>query len=230
MKEKILALLLANYSGVRKDGLAQLAGAMALHATTEEEAKTLVDKLTTDQVNDFIKDFRRSVDKEVSDSNETYKENLKKKFDFVDKGKGTPPDGGTDPDKKTDSDPTDIQAIIKNAIAEAVAPLKTELETFKGQKTNETRLQKLSGKLSSCNDEVFKTRVLKDFGRMKEMSDEEFDEYLTETETDIVTVNQNVVNSSLSSFGKPMIKTNQGGSKEASDEELDAVMEKLPIL
>ena len=229
MKEKILALLLANYSGVRKDGLAQLAGAMALHATTEEEAKTIVDKLTADQVNDFIKDFRRSVDKEVSESNETYKENLKKKFDFVDKGKGTPPDDGTDPDKKTDSDPTDIQAIIKNAIAEAVAPLKTELETFKGQKTNETRLQKLSGKLSSCNDEVFKIRVLKDFGRMKDMSEEEFDEYLTETETDIVTVNQNVVNSSLSNFGRPTIKGNQGNSKEASDEELDAVMEKLPI-
>ena len=58
MKKKILALLIAKFSGVRKDGLEILAGVLALQATTDDEAKGIVDKLTDAQVNDFVKDYR----------------------------------------------------------------------------------------------------------------------------------------------------------------------------
>ena len=58
MKKTILALLVAKFQGVRKDGLSVMAGILALQAATEEEAKTLVDKLTDAQVNEFIKDYR----------------------------------------------------------------------------------------------------------------------------------------------------------------------------
>ena len=65
MKEKILALLVAQFAGVRKDGLMQLARSLALQCTTEEEAKALVEKLTDAQVKDFVKEFRAEVDKDV---------------------------------------------------------------------------------------------------------------------------------------------------------------------
>jgi hypothetical protein len=42
MKEKILALLTAKFSGARKDGLSQMARGLALQASTEDEAKALV--------------------------------------------------------------------------------------------------------------------------------------------------------------------------------------------
>ena len=110
MKEKILALLIAAFSGVRKDGLNQLARTIALQATTEDEAKTLVEKLTKAQVDEFVKEFRADVDKEVSDGNKTYEANLKKKFDLVEKKAPGSDDGGSG-----GGDPNDIAAIIKAA-------------------------------------------------------------------------------------------------------------------
>ena len=43
MKEKILALLMAKFPGVRKDGLNQVARMMALHVATEDDAKQFVE-------------------------------------------------------------------------------------------------------------------------------------------------------------------------------------------
>ena len=43
MKETILALLIAKFSGVRKDGLTALARSLALQCATEDDAKALVD-------------------------------------------------------------------------------------------------------------------------------------------------------------------------------------------
>lgn len=44
MRETILALLIAKFSGVRKDVLNHMARAFALQVATEDEAKTLVEK------------------------------------------------------------------------------------------------------------------------------------------------------------------------------------------
>ena len=92
MKEKIFALLVAAFQGVRKDGLSQLAAAMATQAKTEEEANEVVGKLTADQVNSFVSDWRKEADAEITKANRTYEEGLKKKYNFVDKaGDDTPP-------------------------------------------------------------------------------------------------------------------------------------------
>ena len=65
--QQILALLIAKFSGVRKDGLEQMARTLALQCTNEDEAKTLIEKITDAQVNEFVKEYRKIVDKEVSD-------------------------------------------------------------------------------------------------------------------------------------------------------------------
>lgn len=217
MKEKILALLVAAFSGVRKDGLMQLARTIALQCATEDEAKALVDKLTEAQVNDFVKEFRADVDKEVSESNKAYEGNLKKKFEFVEKKTGTEPGGGGE--HKT-NDPTDVAAIVEAAVAKAVAPFQTELASYKASGVAQTRLQSLNEKLANCKDKTFKEQTLKDFNRMKFDSDDEFNEYLSGKEADIATANQNMANANLDNGGgAPMFsqKEESGVSKGVAD-------------
>ena len=207
--QQILALLQAKFAGVRKDGLAQLARMIALQVTSQEEAQALIDKLDVEKVTETVKDYRKDVDKEVSEANKTYEGNLKKKFKFVELDDPTPAD---DPTKKTN--PDDLQAAIKAAVAEVVKPLNDEIAALRGSKISESRLQMLTEKLGSCKDETFKAKVLKDFNRMSFTDDNAFKEYLTETETDIAAFNQDLANKGLGEQGKPMFgqKNNDGVS------------------
>jgi len=207
--QQILALLQAKFAGVRKDGLAQLARMIALQVTSQEEAQSLIDKLDVEKVNETVKEYRKDVDKEVSEANKTYEGNLKKKFKFVELENPTPAD---DPTKKTD--PNDLQAAIKAAVAEVVKPLNDEIAALRGAKISETRLQTLTEKLGSCKDETFKAKVLKDFNRMSFADDDAFNEYLTETETDIAAFNQDLADKGLGDLGKPMFgqRNNDGVS------------------
>jgi len=231
MKEKILALLLAQFTGVRKDGLNHLANALSWQVTTEDEAKTLVGKLTAEQVSSFITDWRKEADAEVTKANKTYEDSLRKKYDFTEKK--------TDPTDPTKTEPTieagnfdaaAIQKIVTDAVSTATKPLLEQINTFKAGETAKTRFQALNDKLRDCNDSNFKAKALKDFARMTFDTDEAFTEYLTETETDIKSANQNVADSGLGAQGRPFTSnTPPNEVKEATKEEIDAVMNKLPI-
>lgn len=218
MKEKILALLTAKFAGVRKDGLAQLALVLSLQAENEEEATTLVEKLTDDKVNNFIKDWRRDVDKEVSDANRTYEANLKKKYDLVER-KDPEPGKPKDPNP---SNPNDIATIVANAIKAAVEPLQKELSSFKGEKVTETRLQQLQSKLTNV-PEAFKSQKLKDFKRMNFDTEEAFAEYLGEVETDITALNQELADKGLAGQTKPIMGSpNKDGVSSAVSSYIDS--------
>jgi hypothetical protein len=208
MKEKILALLTAKFAGVRKDGLAQLAGALSFQATTDEEATALIDKLTTDSVDNFVKDWRKDVDKEVSEANKTYEGNLKKKFDFVEKK-------NQEPEPPTPPTPGDDTPAWAKALIEQNKALADRLNNFEGGKIKETRLQSLESKLKEV-PESFKAQKLKDFGRMNFETDEAFTEYLNETETDITALNQELADKGLAGQGKPFFgNKNSDGTSSA---------------
>ena len=227
MKEKILALLIAAYSGVRKDGLAHLAAALALQATTEDEAKTLVEKLTEAQVNDFVKDYRKDVDKEVSDANKTYEGTLKKKFDFVEKKS----DPGKDPDPtKTDPKNEDVPGWAK-ALLDQNKALADELSAFKGQKITETRLQTLEGKFAGVPDSYKNQRLADAKLFINTLDDNAFNEYLTKTESDIAAFNQEMADKGLSGQGKPMFgqKDNNGVSSGVAAFIQSQTQEKSPL-
>lgn len=213
--QQILALLIAKFSGVRKDGLEQMARTIALQCTNEEEAKSLVEKITDAQVNDFVKEYRKVVDKEVSEAGKTLETNLKKKFDFVEKKTAPEPGGGG-----TDPKPDDIATIVANAVAGAVKPLQERLEKYEQGEVGKSRLQALQDKLSGCKDETFKAQSLKDFARMRFDDDNAFNEYLTEKEADIKTANQSLADAKLSGAGgAPQFgqKNEAGVSKAVSD-------------
>lgn len=203
---------MAKFQGARKDGLNVLAGILALQASTEDEAKALVEKITDAQVNEFIKDYRKDVDKEVSESNKTFETNLRKKYDF--KEKEVEP--GNDPSKN----PNDIAEIVKAAVAAAVKPFEEKLSGYETKNIADSRLAQLNEKLNGCKDETFKAQTLKDFARMKFETDDEFAEYLQDKETDIATANQNVANAALGgASGKPLFaqKGDDGVSKGVAD-------------
>jgi hypothetical protein len=229
MKEKILALLQSQFAGVRKDGLNHIANVLSFQANTEDEAKTLVGKLTAEQVNSFIADWRKEADAEISRANKTYEDGLKKKYDFTEKkteqANPTPPES----DKAGNFDAAAIQKLIADSITTATKPLLEQINTFKAGETAKTRLQALNDKLNDCNDATFKAKALKDFARMTFETDEAFTEYLTDTETDVKTANQHFADSGLSNFTPPAVGNGGNNGKEATDAEISAVMDKLPI-
>ena len=212
MKKTILALLVAKFQGARKDGLNVLAGILALQASTEDEAKALVEKITDAQVNEFIKDYRKDVDKEVSESNKTFETNLRKKYDF--KEKETEPGG--DPNKN----PENLAEIVKAAVAAAVKPFEEKLSGYETKNLADTRLAQLNEKLNGCKDETFKAQTLKDFARMTFANDDDFTQYLNDKTADIATANQNMANAALGgASGKPLFaqKGDDGISKGVAD-------------
>lgn len=212
MKKTILALLVAKFQGARKDGLNVLAGILALQASTEDEAKALVDKITDAQVNEFIKDYRKDVDKEVSESNKTFEANLRKKYDFKEKV--------VEPGNNPPENPNDIAEIVKAAVAAAVKPFEEKLSGYETKNIADSRLAKLNEKLNECKDETFKAQTLKDFARMTFANDDDFTQYLNDKTTDIANANQNVANAALGgASGKPLFaqKGDDGISKSVAD-------------
>lgn len=197
--EQLIALLTGRFSGVRKDGLAQLAKSLLLQVTTEEEAQALVDRLSEQQVTEFVKDWRKEVDSEVNKGIDTYKKKNPTPEKKEEKG------GESDPPKP--ADPTDIATIVSQAIAAQLKPLQDELSNYKAADVNKQRRATLEGKLKDA-PEKFRSKILKDYDRMNFENDDVFNEYLTETETDLTEFNQDLANQGLGRFPKP----GQGGS------------------
>ena len=203
---------MAKFQGARKDGLNVLAGILALQASTEDEAKALVEKITDAQVNEFIKDYRKDVDKEVSESNKTFETNLRKKYDFKEKV--------VEPGNNPTDKPNDIAEIVKAAVAAAVKPFEEKLSGYETKNLADSRLAKLNEKLNGCKDETLKAQTLKDFARMSFATDDDFTQYLNDKAADIETANQNVANAALGgASGKPMFaqKNEDGISKGVAD-------------
>ena len=204
--EQLIALLTAKFSGVRKDGLAQLAKSLVYTVTTEEEAQALVEKLTDQQVTEFVKDWRKEVDAEVSRGVQTAEGNFKKKYKVNDDNQNQ--EDSADKNKNLDN-PVDINATIQKAIAEAVKPFQEKLSRLEGDEIFKSRKSTLETKLEKA-PETFKNKILKDFSRMSFEDDEKFTEYLTETENDLKEFEQEFSNSGLSRMSRP----NRAGGNE----------------
>lgn len=210
MKEKLLALLQTKFAGVRKDGLNQLATIMALTVTTEEEATQTVEKLTDETVGQFITDWRKETDAEISKANKTHEENLKKKFNFVEKGTPTPPTPPNPPTPPTELNAEAIAAIVQKAIE----PFASELNSIKTSKVIETRKQLLAKELEGL-EEGFRDPFIKAFDRMTFKDDEDFNSHLETVKTDVAKLNQSLIDKGLSQQSKPMFGS---GSAETDED------------
>ena len=113
---------------------------------------------------------------------------------------------GADPNKKTEpkTEGNDEPPAWAKALIESNTQLKSELNTMKSGKTFETRKQTLESKLEKAPAK-FKEKILKDFARMSFEKEDEFDAYLTETETDSTAFNQDMADQGLGANRKPFV-------------------------
>lgn len=208
MYEKLFAALLAKFVGIRKDALAQLAKSLATTVDTEEGVTTTIEKLNSEKVEAFVKDFRKDVDKEVGEANRSFEATLKKKFDFVEKKE-------EQQQKPDEVKPNDLEAVIAAALSKHLLPLQQKIESFQNEKISGSRVDVLSQKLVGVPDS-FKAQKLKDFGRMKFDSDEDFNTYLAEVETDLGTLKQELASQGLAGQAAPVFgQKNQDGVSSA---------------
>lgn len=212
MFEKILELLTAKFTGIRKDAIEILARNIALQCDNDDDVNAAIGKLTEEKVNEFVKGYRSQVDKEVSASISANEKNLRKKYDFIEKKEGN------EPKKKEGNDGNDISAIINAAIAKAIEPFQNEISNLKQESANKSRLQQVNEKLNACKNDVYKNQMLKAYQKMAFADDEKFNEYLTELDSDIAEANQSFANDSLRGV-KPLKSevNNDGVSKAVSD-------------
>ena len=213
MFEKIIELLTAKFTGIRKDAIEMLARNIALQCDNDDDVTAAIGKLTDEKVNDFVKGYRSQVDKEVTASISANEKNLRKKYDFIEKKID-----GNEPKKMEGNDGNDISAIINAAIAKAIEPFQNEISNLKQENTSKSRLQQVNEKLNACKNDVYKSQMLKAYQKMAFADDEKFNEYLTELDSDIAEANQSFANDSLRGV-KPLKSevNNDGVSKAVSD-------------
>jgi len=100
-------------------------------------------------------------------------------------------------------------------------------ESIQGEKLTSTRKQQYEKALEGTSD-AFKAKALKDFNKMKFETDEEFTEFLTESETDAADFIQEESNNGLKNQTPARsVKNIPGKVKPATDAELDEVMNSI---
>lgn len=205
LQEKILALLLSKFAGVRKDGLQQLAAVIGVQVETEEEANEVVGKLTADKVSKFVTDWRKEADAEIAKANRTYEDGLRRKYDFKEKEKP----GDPNPEDKTPKGngggltADDIRAIFR----EESKALREGYETLRAEKTTATRREQFVAKLDAAKIEgKQRDLLLRSFDRTAPTfkDDEDFNGYLNDVQADLDGIAQERSDDGLRSQDKPI--------------------------
>ena len=217
LNEAILALLKAAFSGVREDGLRHLAAAIGLQVTTEEEAKEVVGKLTADAVSKYVQDWRSGADAEIAKANKTYEDGLKKKYDFVERTQQTPPA----PPTQTPPEGLTLDAISK-LIDSKLSGVQNSITALAGERTAAARRDQFIKKLTDAKvDQASHAMMLRNFDRISPTltSEEEFNAYLTEADSDIAAIVKERADRGLSGHDKPLFGAvnEKGVSSAVSD-------------
>lgn len=217
--EEILALLKAQFSGVREDGLQQLAAAISLQVETKEQATEVVGKLTADKVENYVKDWRKKADAEIAKANQTYESGLKEKYDFVEKGKPAP-----QPNPKPAPEGTVTFEQIKQIISEEMKGVRDSITSINDTKVAEAREARfvkalddvgIKGKTRDLLLDGFKGRSFKD--------DADFDGFMTTQSAEFAALAQEQADKELLSGGKPIFgAVNEKGVSKGVQEYIDS--------
>lgn len=213
IKDKILELLAAKFADARKDGLNQLARSLAVQCGDETEAQALVEKLTNENVNAFIKEWRADVDREVSEAGKKIEARLTK----------AAPAKTEEAKTDTAAAGSDIAALVAKAIAEAVKPLQERIDTYEADNVGKSRLGRLNDVLTGCKDEAYKSATLRNFGRMRFDDEDGFNSFISETQADIEQANQGIANAALASVPTPF----KAGANSSPEDDFCAAMKAI---
>lgn len=205
LKPKVKAL------GFNKKELQGIASTIADNLSSEEDASEddLKAEIATQinavipflqvgqsQANRIIDAWRRTAEEKEEPTLEVEKEETKK----------------TEPDAMTKA--------MKDLL-DVVSGLKDEVKTLKGEKIHDKRTQQLEALIKDTGS--FGKMTMKQFSRMKFDTDEEFNEFLEEVESDLKTFNQERADAGLSKLGAPALPDKESEKEEEpySDKELE---------
>lgn len=207
MKQKILSQLKTKYKdlGLSDKVLEAIAESIAAKNIEEDQIDSEVEG-----VGNLLKTFQSDADKRVTDAVNKSKTQPEKK----DEQAAQPPKGGEN--QNTD---------ITKAIQDAISPLVQEITALKAGNVAKTRQQILETKLENANP-ALKSKILKDFSRMKFESDEEFDTYVSETETDLADFSKQQNEQGLGGLGQPF-RPSGGSTGKATEEEINAIADAI---
>ncbi len=199
MKKKLIELLEAKFQGARKDGLQQLANSLALTVTTEDEATALVGKLTAEQVEDYIKEWRRVADAENSAAAQTREKSIRDKYDLTEKGQqqqqqqqqqSQQGQGGT-------FTAQDIQKIVEEAVSKATQGLQNSVATMQASEVAKNRRERIEALFAKDTPESYRKTVMAGFEGRQFKDDAEFDTFAEQTKTNHAAFMQDLADRSL---------------------------------
>src|SRR5690606_33914769 len=212
MKEQILKALKIKFSnlGFGDKAFEGVAAYLATTVTEEDKIETAIGG-----VEPLLKSFQGDADKRVNDA--IAKEKKEKSTDKGDESKKDKQENKSSDDGKSD----DVPAWAKSLI-EQNKTLQEKIQGIESVKTLESRKSVLEKKLEGLPEKV-KTKFVKDFNRMSFSNDDEFNTFLTETESDIAEIKQDISNHNVKAFGKPILA---GGKteKEPPKEEVKSIV------
>ena len=227
MKKKLLELLEAKFPGARKDGLQQLANSLSLTVTTEDEATAVVDKITADQVTDYIKEWRRVADAENSAAAQTRENNIRDKYDLTEKGQQQQQQQQQQTQQVQGAiTAQDIQRIVEDAVTKATQGLQNTVATMQASDVAKARREKIEALFGKDTPESYKKTVLAGFEGRTFKDDAEFDTFAEQTKTNHAAFMQDMADRSLRANGEPLMGgTNKDGVSNAVESYIKAKTE-----
>lgn len=147
-------------------------------------------------------------------------------------GEEEPEETKTKDEEKKDEMPEWAKALMQKqeeaakASNEQIAALKSQLDAFNAEKQTDTRKGKLDALLKDTG--TFGTRTMKNFAKMKFDTDEEFEEFYKEVESDLKEFNQERADAGLKQMGGfPGGSSDNKNEEVVTDAEIDAIVNSL---
>lgn len=211
MIKTILALLEAKFPGVRKDVLQNLAGVMALQVEDEAGANDVVGKLTADKVSAFGQQYRSAIDREIQQSVQTNEQNLRNKYNFVEKQNQQQQQQQQQQQNQQQQQQQEQQQAggitldqIRALMAEQMQPFAQRLDAIDAQKVAQTRRETYVGKLKEAKlDEAMIGMMTSQFDMMQFADDNAFNAFMAGQQPNIDKLAQQAANNLLRQDTKP---------------------------
>lgn len=219
MRKIILEKLKAKFEGVSDFILDRIAEKLAKTVTTEEEATTAVAGVTLQQL------FESYGDSRATEAQVSAVANYEKKYGLKDGAKVD--DGGKPGSKKNEPDDDGDKGTPAwaKAIINSVKTLADDVATMKGEKVTATRRQQIDEIIKDLPEHLRKPYS---YINLTSLSDEEFESLKDGIKGDVTNVEkEDKQNNAV--FGKPPGKNSSTNVKEASDKEVDAVVDMMNI-
>ena len=244
MKKKLIEAIKAKFVGIDENTAKRLAERAIAKSengiSTDDEVTVAVEAISLSDVLKSVNDF--SADEAIKKYEEKYglEKGEKKSNSESDKDKDKDKDkeDGDDKDKsdKDKSQSDELKALLKelkDGFTAQMNSMKEELTAMKSGKISETRRSKLDAALKDLKDSQKKPYGRIDLGKM---SDEEFDSFMTEVKEEVgdMIAESRASESHVSPLFGGSNRQNQnntggGNTKEATKEEIDALMGKFNL-